>query len=109
MRREWQDVTDHSIETSTENFCQTRALKWILELRIEGIDVDRQLSFAPEIVEDVFVRSEQMATRYTQTLRNRGEKALSLHVIDAVVDGFIGVQRGICPDRLAIAAPESVQ
>jgi hypothetical protein len=62
------------VEALFENAREAVALERIGELRIERIDVDRQLAFLPQIVEDVFVCRHGEGCVHLETAREGLQK-----------------------------------
>ena len=73
-----QRVADDGVQTLREDAAQAIALQFVVEARVEGIDVHRQLPFAPEVVPDVFVARLHVAGGHTEPRRERGDEALGV-------------------------------
>src|SRR5258708_11326448 len=95
------------VQRPREDLAQALALERILQARIEGIDVGRQLALAPQVVPDVFIRGEDVLRLELQMLRERAQEEGCLLFAHAVVDALIGEQARVVPDRLAVLAPEA--
>ena len=102
-------MADDLVQPATEHLGEPRSLERIFEPGIERIDVDRQLTFTPEVIKNIFVCGEQMTAGYAQALRQGRQEALRFDLIGPVVHRFIRIQGRVAPKRLTVATPETVQ
>ncbi len=104
-----QHVADHRIELLREHAAQAGALQFVVQLRIEGVDVHRQAAFAPEVVVDVLVGGLDEGGREAQLLRQPVREALGVGAGVVRRLALVGEQGRIVPGRLAVGAPEDRQ
>ncbi len=102
-------MADRLVEALLEHLPQPRALERIVEARIERVDVGGQLALAPQVVPGVLVAGEHVLGIELEPLGQRFQEHRSLRRRCAVVDAFIGEQRGVVPYRLAVLSPEARQ
>ena len=102
-------MTDHGVQAAFEHLRQSRALHRVLEIGLVRIDVRRQLSLAPQVVEGVFEGRENVFRCQPEPLRDCGEKLTRDLRRDASMTLFVVDQLRVVPDRLAVATPEAVQ
>ncbi|MNV12473.1 hypothetical protein D3C71_1030780 [compost metagenome] len=107
--RQRKDLANHLVQPLAEHLAQTRPLQRLLQTRIFGADVLRQHSFAPEVIEIVFVGWKNEAGRNFQALGDTRQKTSGQRAIGAVVLLFVGDQRAVVPDRHAVAAPVTIE
>jgi hypothetical protein len=68
-------MADDLVESLLEDFGQPRALLLVLEVRFVRIDVHRQLSLAPEVVERVLIRRHDPLAAAAEALGQRVDEA----------------------------------
>ena len=103
------DKADHFVEFLFKYLAQTFAFHRVVEPRVERIDIDRQLAFAPQVVPDVFVGGENVFRIEREFFCDARQKSAGLLFSDAVAGRFVGKQRRIFPDRLAVFAPVQIE
>ena len=69
-------MADHVVETLFEHFGEPLPLQGILEVGIERIDVDRQATLPPQIIECILVRRKHEFRLESQFDGDAREKAL---------------------------------
>ena len=104
-----QDLADHLAETAAEHLAQALTLQRVTQTRILRGDVGRQAALAPQVIEPVLIGREYMLGGQPQAPGQAGQEACGQACIGAVVAGFVGIQRRVLPDRLAVLAPEAVE
>src|SRR5262249_33837861 len=107
--RDGQDVADSCIQPLLEDASQTDTLLFVLQLRVEWIDVRGQPALLPHVIEGVLVGREQELRCAPEAARDPGQKAVRQRRRIPVVRALTGEQGPICPDGLAIPTPEAVQ
>ncbi len=106
---DWQDVADGAIQAALQGPGETLPFAGIFEPGFGGVDVRRQLSLAPRVIEVVLVRAEDEPGWQAEVGCDRGEEALRIHFRRAVVCLLVGDESRVLPHRFAVAAPEAVQ
>ena len=104
-----QHVADHLAEPTVEDRREPRALFLVLELRLERVDVHRQPPFPPEVVPDVLVRGDRMLRVDAQHAGELHDEVPRVRLSVPVVDGLVGDERVVLPDRLAVAPPPAAE
>ena len=102
-------MADHMRHPLGKDLHQARPFEGIIDPRIKRIDVARQTALAPHVVINILISREDVIRCHPQTLGNPLEELPGLLGSNAVILTFIGIQRRIVPDRLAVLAPEAVQ
>lgn len=102
---ERQDETDDVIESLLEDLRQAGAFLGIAQVRLEGIDIDRQALLPPEVVIHVLVGGLEPAFADAERLRQGQSEGARLGFAVAEIDRFIGDQVDVVPDRHAVLAP----
>ncbi len=104
-----QHVPDRVVQPELEDLRQALALLLVFQSRIERVHVDRQLALAPEVIEGVLERREDILGRQPQRPGHGRQKLLGRLRRRAVAARLVGDEVRIHPHRLAVAAPEAVQ
>ena len=86
-----QRVADGVLQPLGEHLHQAFALHFVVDARIEGIDIARQAAFAPHVVIDVLESREDMLGGNAQALGNAAQEMAGLLGSHAVIDTFVGV------------------
>ena len=100
-----QDVAGLLLQALREHAPQAFALERIVDPRIEGVDVDRQPPFAPQVVPRVLVGGKDEFRIEAERARERVQEAFRLRIRDAVVLALVRLERRVPPDRRAVLAP----
>jgi ABC-2 type transport system permease protein len=82
-----------------------RPFELIVQARVEGIDVHRQLALAPEVVPDVFVTRLHVAGGHRQLSGERVDEALGVGGGVSVRMPLVGEQTPVRPCGLTVRAP----
>ena len=100
-----QGVAHGVVQAVLEHPAQALALEFVVQPRVEGINVHRQLALAPQVIPDVFVAGQDAIGVQAQHAGQRVDKAAG--VFRGVVRGqaFVGKQGRVAPARLAVLAP----
>ena len=101
----WQGIADDSVQTLCEDTAQALALHFVLETRVEGIHVHRQLSFAPEVVPHVLERSLRVASGHTQPRGEGGDEALGVGGDVSFWMRLVREATRVCPGGMTIGTP----
>ncbi len=101
-----QHVADHAVEPPVEHVAQPRAFQFVVDARIERIDVHGQPAFAPQVVPDVFVAGPDEVAAQAETCGERVDEALRVVGAQRGRLALVREQRRIVPHRLAVRAPE---
>ena len=104
-----QDVADGFVQALLEEARQAGALDGIGELGIKRIDVDRQLAFLPQIVEDVLVCRDGESSVHLETAREGFQELPRVLRSVMVVFAVLGDEVGILPDGNPILAPVATE
>src|SRR5439155_13333351 len=102
---ERQRMADRLVQSLLEDLAQPGALERVVEARVEGIDVRRELALAPQVVPGVLIRREHVLRIEPDLLGEGLQERGRLRRRRAVVDALVGEERGIVPYRLAVLAP----
>ena len=106
--RERQHMAGDALEPLRVQAHEPRALERIIEPRVQWIDIDRQASLAPEVVEHVLVGRKDVPCIQAQSLGDPHEEGVGTLRGHVIIAPLIGDQRALAPDRLAVAAPEAI-
>ena len=104
-----QDVADDRIEPLLEDAREAGALLFVLQLRLQRIDVDRQPPLGPEVVPDVFIRRDDVVAIHGQRFRQRVDESARFRAAMPVVLGLVGDERFVAPERHAVAPPPAAE
>ncbi len=88
---------------------QAVALDRICELGIQRIDVDRQLAFLPQIIEDVLVCGNGESGIHLETAREGFQKLPRMLRRVTVISAVLGDEAGVFPDGNPILAPVATE
>ena len=89
---DWQDVTGHLVEALAENPAQALAFKFVVEFRIEGVDIGRQAPFTPQVVPGVFEGGEDLFRVQFEPRGKGAQKPAGIQFGDTGVHRFVGQQ-----------------
>ena len=98
--RQRQGIADHRVELLGEHPAQPGPFDLVVETRIEGIDVHRQTTLAPQVVIDVLVAGQDVGGGHREMPGERLQEAFGVRGSVAVGMGFVGDECRIVPDRL---------
>ena len=109
MTPQRQHVPNGCAQALFEDARQSCPLFFVLQLRLQRIDVGRKAPFLPQVVPDVLIRRNHVRAVDAKDVGQRGDEAPGLRVAMAVIDGLVRNQAVIVPDRLAVAAPPAAE
>ena len=104
-----QHVADDAVETLLEDAREARAILFVLQLRLQRVDVDRQPPLGHEVVPDVLVRRDDVIAVHRQRVGQRTDESAGLGVAMAVVDGLVGDEAVVSPHRNAVSPPPAAE
>ncbi len=107
--RDRQHMADDRVEPLLEHAAHAVAFHRVVEPRIEGIDVDRQASLAPQVVPHVLVRRERVLRIEPEPLGDALQETLRVGLGGAAVLVLVGEPLRVRPHRLAVLAPVEVE
>ena len=100
-----QHEADRLVEAAFEDSADAFAFFGVRQFRVRRIDVDRQASFAPQVVAGVFVGGRNVVAVGGQSLRQRLGELLGLRDRALARLGRIGEPLLVAPDTFAVTAP----
>src|SRR5205085_1445696 len=107
--RDRKHMTDDLVDAIGEEAPESFTLERVRELRVEDVDVDRQLSLAPEVVVDVLVCPEDTRRIDAEPFGNAREETAGELGICSTRGCLVRDQSRILPERLPITTPVQIE
>ena len=104
-----QRVADDRVEAALEQTGEPDALDAVVQLGAQRVDVERQPALLPELVPDVLVARDRAARLDAEPRRQCLDEPSRRLGLVAEVLRFVGDQRLVVPDRLAVRTPPAAE
>jgi Uncharacterized protein, contains Trp-Asp (WD) repeat len=100
-------MTDYTVQPLLEHPTHTLAFERIIQPYVKRINVRRQLTFAPQIIPNIFKNRKNILTIDTKTTYQHVQKTRNVDFDQYIIDQFINEQTKIDPDQFAVTTPET--
>ena len=104
-----QHVADDLVEPLLEYARQAGPIFFVLQLRLERVDVHRQSALSKEVVPDILVGRDDMCGVDAQHVHQGRDELVRVGVTVAIVDGVVRDELLVHPDGDTVATPPAAE